>query len=184
MTVIAAYEDKDAYWIGSDSHGVNEDTWTSQDCGSKLIRKGSYVVGFSSSYRTADIIRESSDLPVDIRSIKDLRLFRDVLMMELTDKAGVSSEGKDGEVIQGPVSIILISTSGIYEIQEDYAIFRVKTGYSATGSGFSHAFGSLYTSKFLKLSGKKAVELAVNSAIMHSAACSGKCYKCSVKKVK
>ena len=58
MTIIAAYDGGYKYWIASDS--VGSDGTMKYELGSKLINKGNYIIGFSWSYRVADIIRECS----------------------------------------------------------------------------------------------------------------------------
>ena len=179
MTVIAAFEGEDKYWIASDSQGVGGGTMIER--GTKLIKKNNYIVGFTYSYRVADLIRESKNLPADIRNLKDLRKFRDEIKKALTDDKLVGKRtAGDGE---HPITVIIISSSGIYEIEADYQIHKIqKNSYAATGSGIDTALGALYSCKKLKVDGKEAVKLAVKSAVEHISSCGGGCHIGSVEK--
>ena len=182
MTIIAAFEDRDKYWIASDSIGSAYDC--KQDYGSKLIRKNNYIVGFSASYRIADLIRETEVLPKQVKTINDIRDFRDLLQQTVIDSGGSDKPNGDSNILIHPVSILIISEIGIHEIQEDYALLIPKSKYSAVGSGWAYAMGSLYTSKKQKLDGKIAVQVAVRAAMQHEPSCGGNIYTASINKRK
>jgi ATP-dependent protease HslVU (ClpYQ) peptidase subunit len=178
MTVIAAYDDGEKYWIASDSMGTAGDSM--YEHGSKLITRGNYIIGFSWSYRVADIIRECTNLPDKLSSIQDLRKIRDIIKEKIIDDELVGKNDKDDT---HPVDIILISPTGIYTIQGDYQIHKIPRGsYTTTGSGYVIATGALFVCKKQDVDGKTAVKLAVNSAIKHIASCGGKCHIKSVEK--
>jgi len=184
MTVIAAFDDGNTYWIASDSVGSAGNM--QYELGSKLIKKGDYVIGFSWSYRVADIIRECKFLPEAINGMKDLRLLRDIIKALITkDGAGEGdgqSNGSNGSMTEHPVDIVIISPSGMYTIETDYQIHKVMSGYAMTGSGTEVAAGALYSCKKLNVHGKDAVRLAVTSAMTHVPTCGGKCHIKSVEK--
>ncbi len=184
MTVIAAYDDEDRYWIASDS--VGSAGGVKYELGSKLIQKGNYIIGFSWSYRVADIIRESRDLPDRILSIQDVRNMRDIIRATMI-KDGLLNNNDESDARRSmasghPVDVTLISPSGIYTIESDYQIHKITTGYIASGSGTEVAIGALFTCKKLGVDGKQAVKVAVNSAIKHITTCGGKCHIKSVGK--
>ena len=179
MTVIAAYNDGKRHWIASDSMGSRGDTM--YELGSKLIIKGNYIIGFSWSYRVADIIRESKNLPKELSSIKDLRTIRDVIKETLINDNLIGNN--DNAKPEGhPLDIILVSPAGIYTVETDYQIHKVLDNYITCGSGTEVAMGVLYTCNELKIEGKKAVKLAVEASIKHIASVGGKCYIKSVEK--
>lgn len=179
MTAIAAYKDGDTYWIASDSCAVG--SGTKQNRGSKLIKKGNYYIGFTWSYRTADIIAESKKLPKEINSIRDIRKFRDILYEELVEKGHAKTEAANGDNISHPVGLIFITKIGIFEIESDYQIAKHKY-FAATGSGWSVCLGSLYNSYKTKQEGKLAVTLAIKAAINLTTYVGGDVYIASVKK--
>ena len=177
MTIIAAYRGSDGIYIGSDSCGVmNQEI--SSDIGPKLIRHGNYIVGFTKSYRTADIIQESNKIPDRIDSIYGVREFRDVLQDAL------KTEVKDKNGAENSQLWVLIATPrDIWHICTDYMINRV-LHYDAIGSGYQVAIGSLFTSWQAKETAKKAVTLAVKSAIKHQVYCGGKAFVWEAKENK
>jgi len=187
MTVIAAFDCENKYWIASDS--VGSAVTMKYEIGSKLIKKGNYVIGFSWSYRVADIIKECTDLPLKIKGMKDLRILRDkikekIIQDELVGKnentnCNTYSYGKpDGH----PLDLIIIAPSGMYTIESDYQIHKIPDGYIACGSGTEVAMGVLYSCKEIGIEGKSAVKLAVKAAIKHIITCGGKCHIQSVEK--
>jgi len=183
MTVIAAFDGKDRYWIASDSVGT--DGIMKYELGKKLIKKGNYIIGFSWSYRVADIIKECTDLPEAINGIKDVRILRDIIKAILMDDNLINNndhhndcKGPNGH----PLDVIIISPSGIYTLEGDYQIHRIPDGYIACGAGTEIAMGVLYGCKETGVDGKSAVKLAVKAAIKHITACGGKCHIQSVEK--
>ena len=179
MTIIAAYEDTDSYWIGSDSLGASASLGA--DFGTKLIKKNDYIVGFSASYRVADVIKESRNLPKHIKSMNDFRKFRDLFTENLVAEAGARTEAYNGNGLrEAPIGIILISSSGIYAMEADYQIHKIKSGYYANGSGWSISYGALYVAKQNDTPGEQAIKQAVKAAITHSTTCG---YKCHIKSI-
>jgi len=183
MTIIAAYEEGNKYWIASDS--VGSDGSMKYEYGNKLISRGDYIIAFSWSYRVADIIKECKGFPQKLSGLKELRIIRDIIKNAILDDGLI---GDDGNVSRRstasghPFYLVIISPSGIYTIENDYQIHKISTGYAAAGSGQEVATGSLYTSKKLKINGKKAIQLAVKAASELTLFCGGKCHVKSVEK--
>lgn len=182
MTIIAAYEGKESYWIASDS--MSCDGYTLSEYSSKLIKKNNYYIDYSGSYRVADLIKESKELPKTIKSIKDLRKFRDILQQQMVEKTGARKEASDNETISHPIYLILITKFGIFEIHPEYQLMKTIQGFTATGSGWQVALGSLFNSRQNKQEGKKAVTIAVKASIIHTPHCGGKVYTASISKGK
>jgi len=181
MTIIAAYEGFHHYWIGSDSLGVS--CGLGADFGTKLIKKGNYIIAFSSSYRVGDVARESKNLPKEINSIIDVRKFRDALSKDLIEEAGARTEAHNGNGLkEAPVGIIIVSPTGMYAIEGDFQVHKIKTGYYANGSGWAIAYGALYIAKQNKASGEEAISGAIKAAIAHSTTCGGRCHVKSIEK--
>ena len=157
MTIIAAAEDKHGYWIGSDSMGNAAGTMV--ELGSKLINKKNYIIGFSESYRLRDIIEEDTKLPVDIKTMRSLRSFRDRIIPVT----------KEEEITFG---LIIISSGGIFDIDSDYQIHKINN-YIAIGSGSDFALGALRAILRTSESAAIAVREAVEAAIFHSSTCGG-----------
>jgi hypothetical protein len=170
MTVIAVYEDAKRYWIGSDSMGVSDTTKV--EFGSKLIDKGSYIVGVAGSYRVMDIIRESKLLPDYINGIADFRVFRDAIIEPILD---IDTDSLTFEVT-------VISPRGIFNLEPEFQIHRIRCGYLACGSGADIAIGALAVCKKLKIDGSIAIPLVIKASILHTTLCGGRVHIASMKK--
>jgi ATP-dependent protease HslVU (ClpYQ) peptidase subunit len=180
MTVIAAYKDKTHFWIGSDSCGF----WNNSkaDYGSKLIKKENYIIGFAGSDKIRDILKEEKSIPKTINSIEDIRDLRDLLKITLIEEYGCSDSACNGELLSHPVDLLIATRIGLYNLEGTYQLLKYKDNYGAIGIGEEFAVGSLYTSKTNKEEdGKKAVTLAVKSAIKHCTEAAGKVYTQSIK---
>lgn len=172
MTVIVGAEDKTGYWVGSDSIGSGDGL--AYDFGSKLINKGNYVVAFANSYRVGDIIREGEFFPSDINTMDDLREFRDRLKEALVED-GCSASARSEETVAHPIALIIISSTGMFLIESDYQLHKVK-GYIANGSGADIATGALRAALSITGSAEVAVRKAIDAAIHHSTTCGGRAY--------
>ena len=170
MTIIAAAEDNNGYWIASDSHGNTGNTCV--ELGGKLINKGKYIVGFSNSYRVRDVIIECNTFPKTMNSIKSVRKFRDVLK-ELMLEDGCLGVGIEGDTVVHPVSLIIVSPSGLYELDSDYQVHKYECGYAAIGSGSDVALGTLRAMLRYGATAEQAVHAAVEASIYHCTTCGG-----------
>jgi len=179
MTIVAAYDDGQNLWIASDSCGFANDM--KAEYGSKLVRFGNFVIGLAASYRIFDIIQESINHNSTIRDVQDIRDFRDIIKNNLLQYTGASSCDHDNDETH-PVSILIICSLGIYEIQGDYAILYHKDGYAAIGSGENFAFGALAFAKLLGLShkagfeGKEIIRDIIKATEKHCIGTGGKIY--------
>jgi hypothetical protein len=181
MTIIASYICDGRVWIASDSIGSND--LTKHDFGSKIITiNESYYVGFSASYRIADLIREHKDFPKEIYDISDARSFRDSLR-QLAINDGCCDRASAGETLNHPISVLIASRSGMYLIDSDYQLHRfVKDrSYHSVGSGSVVGLGVLFLAAQLKINGDIAVQHAVLGAIEHVPGCGGVPYVASIE---
>lgn len=179
MTVIAAYEDKDSYWIASDSNLYWNSTTLATE--NKIMKFGNYYIGDSGSCRISNLMRENNTIG-KINIFLDLIRIRDRIVQEIRAADKIIKEVASEHTISKDGNTFLIITKiGIYRIESDYGITKCNK-YSTTGSGGEIALGSLYNSKQLKHDGKTAVTLAVKAAIAHHAYCGGKVYTASIFK--
>ena len=162
MTAIAAFVDKDKTWIASDS--ILSAASTKQPYGSKLLKRGNYIIGFAGMPRLIDAIIETTKLPKQIKGRAAIQQIRDFLDVKLTNM----------EIDKSEIDLLIITHKRIWEISNLQIISYKK--YAAVGSGLDYALGSLHTSKCLKSTGKKAVSMAVKAAIEHCTTCGGRIY--------
>jgi len=186
MTIIAAYRNKNGVAIACDSQGTSNDT--KQYYGSKMVKRRNWVCGVAWSYRVMDLIQECEELDFDITSIKDVRLFRDILKKEVIENAGGETMAASQKTIMHPVAIIIINNKGnIYSIEDDYQIHNIEK-YYAIGSGRDIALGALFASDeyYAKDVGiifiKDFVKVSVEAACRHNTGCGGKIHVASFQK--
>ena len=169
MTVIAAAKDELAAYIASDSHGSSGGVHL--ETGSKIIKKNNYYIGFTCSYRVADIINEATTFPSRIKNIKDLRKFRDELKKLLLED-GCEETAKEEETISHPIGLVIVAEGNLYSMDSDYQIHEHKE-YIAVGSGREFALGAMRS--MLRFTGdpEDSVQAAVEAAIFHCSGCGG-----------
>jgi len=169
MTIIAAAKDEYSSWIASDSHGIGRDLHF--ELGTKIIEVNKYFIGFTCSYRVADIIREATTFPPRIKDMKDLRKFRDELKKLLIED-GCEKSAESDACVQHPVGLIIASEGNLYSIDDDYQIHEVDH-YCSTGAGTSVALGAMRSVLTINDDPQQAVEFAVEAAIFHCSSCGG-----------
>lgn len=179
MTVIAAYDDGDVVWIASDGDLFFGSTKTGY--GSKLLDFHSYCIGFCGSIRVGDILQESNNFPGQINSIRDIRKLRDVIKVELIDKAGAGACDHEPDGTH-PVSILIACPKGIYIIQEDYGVIKCIDGYGSVGAGEEVTLGALALAKRYKLYGKNLIKEVMTVALKHCTHAAGKIHITGIKK--
>ena len=157
MTCIVAMTDGQHVVMGGDSAGVDgRDLYLRADA--KVFLKGSYAIGFTTSFRMGQILRYETELPdlpqhLDAESLERFFVtdfipavrrsfeqhgFAKTARFTTPDKPGLS---EDGQVMGG---IFLVGVAGqIFEIRGDYQLGRPVTPYSAVGAGAMVALGAL-----------------------------------------
>lgn len=180
MTVVAAYYDGKTYSMSTDSAGVSGHL-TIHRLSAKIINKGQYCIGFTHSYRSADLIKESKDTPEAIRNINDVRKLRDEIRKTFINAGALKITSEDYNMPKHPLTIIIMSERGLWGIEADYQVYRI-SDYHAVGSGREFAFGVLAAAKQLKVDSATATQLAVKAAIKHCTTCGGRCYTTTISK--
>ena len=178
MTIIVAFQGEKNNWIGSDSHSV--EGMFLAEAGSKVLDMGKYYVGFAGSYRVADLIRENSVFPGTMRSIKDLRKFREALQILIQ----LNTMGLEAEDLCSS-SLLICSPYGLATMElGDYQIHWIKSGYYAIGAGRDVASGALAASRAHMIDGRTAINTALSVTINHIAFCGGKKHIYSLPRLK
>jgi len=116
----------------------------------KLFWNGDYLIGFTGSIRTGQLIKpDYFTPPKDIKEMPDA-------MYEYFTKKGVICNDEDGAVIQQ--SNFLIAWKGeLYDILLDFQMNKTYGYYNAIGSGANTALGSFFTSKRVKSPSKRVL---------------------------
>jgi len=157
MTCIVAISDGQTVLLGGDSAGVGGRELRLR-ADSKVFRRGSYVIGFTTSFRMGQILRYETELPEPppglgveelerfvvthfvpaVRQSFEDHGFGKTIRFTLPDSPSVTEEG---QVFGGR---FLIGVAGrIFEIRRDYQVARPADPWAAIGTGAAPALGAL-----------------------------------------
>jgi 20S proteasome alpha/beta subunit len=139
MTLILAAKGSDgAVYIASDRRGSNSHHEYTDYKKDKLIRMHNYVVGYTYSYRTAQLIEFNKGEFAPIHTEADVFTFAQTLK-RLMQADGQQERSTAGNDIQNTVGLIIATSQRIYEMESNYAFFE--HDWIAVGSGKTFALG-------------------------------------------
>lgn len=188
MTCIVAVTDGETVVLGGDSAAVGGYELRLRT-DRKVFQVGSYVIGFTTSFRMGQILRYEAELPEPPEKATPDELERFVVT-ELVPavrrsfaehgfaktarftsprEAGLTEEGQE---LGG---LFLVGVAGqIFEIRQDYQVGRPAASYSAVGFGAPVALGALYVLESLPdLSLQERAAKALAAAESYSAVVRG-----------
>ena len=175
MTVCVALKRNNEVYIGTDTLGSS--MISCQNYGEKLIYNKHFILAFAGSYRGAQVIEKNIDFikgaPRNKKDVIDIAEYFRILHI----KAGIPFHGAEGEFPSSETTMLLATKDEIYIVESNYQVLVPEAGYATEGSGSYISMGVIYgllkgTNK--KISTKKIVEHAINSAIEHVPSCGGK----------
>ncbi len=146
MTCIVAVRDNNGILLGADGLSSNGSYKTSPTS-SKIFTIENVAVGFTWSHRVTQVCRRAGLIKNHDRSYDEnwaidlsehwAQALRDAQAIEITN----SMHGKD----IGSMCIVACPGGRIWEISGEGCVLEDSRGYTATGSGYSPAMGSLYS---------------------------------------
>ena len=153
MTIIVGLRDsRSRVWIGGDSCGDNGYSVAALDT-PKVFERGPFLVGYTTSFRfgnllSSSLIQSAPKQPPDQGALDYMVTSFVDHLREGLKRAGYAKREHDVET----GGAMLVGYQGVlYEVAEDYAVVIPRSGYTAIGSGYQFAMGSLYTSEASKL---------------------------------
>jgi hypothetical protein len=172
VTAVAGLICGGVVWIGADSAGVSGDSLQVR-ADTKAFRSGSYVFGFTSSFRMGQLIRYTLDVPVpdpeaDLHGFM-CTTFTDALR-ECLKAGGWAEKDKDRETGGN----FLAGVNGrLFEVFPGYQIGEREDPFTATGCGEDFVPGSLHTTATLDWPPEKRLVAALEAAERFSAGVQG-----------
>ena len=146
MTCIVGIQSKDKVFIGGDSAGVA--VWhLERRADSKVFKNGSFLIGFTTSFRMGQLIRYKFEPP----AIKDQQDIYEYMVVDFVDalreclKSGGFARVENERETGG--SFLVGFKGRLFKIGDDFQVGETLDGYDAVGSGFEYALGSLYTTR-------------------------------------
>ncbi|MFA5385644.1 MAG: hypothetical protein WC364_13495 [Eubacteriales bacterium] len=151
MTCIAGLIDSGIVYMGADSAGVaGYDLSIRAD--QKVFISGSFLMGFTTSFRMGQLLRYKLDPPkhpyTDNGQLMDeykymVTIFIDAVRQCLKD-GGYALKDKEQE--QG--GTFLVGYRGrLFQVEDDYQVGELLDGFAAVGCGDQVALGSLYSTR-------------------------------------
>lgn len=170
MTCIVGMIDKEngCVWIGGDSLGSNGYTKSVQTQ-SKVFRNKIFddvIIGSTSSFRHIDLLKYSSDIFDEIDKYKKTPIDHEYMVTKAIPnihrifKNGIYNEN---ETDKGANFLIGVRER-LFEIQHDYSVLEPALGFSAVGSGYAVAMGSMFATKESEISVESKLVIALMAA--------------------
>ena len=144
MTCIAAIAEKGKVYIGADSAGVADFDLTVR-ADEKVFAKGSFVFGFTSSFRMGQLLRYKLVLPKQSPKMSD-RLYMYTIFIDAVRKC--LKEGgytKINDNVEKGGTFIVGYKGHVYEIKSDFQISESIDTFASCGCGHAYAKAVLYT---------------------------------------
>lgn len=131
--------------------------------------EGNFIIGCAGSVRAANVIHYKMKLPEpDTDDYMSYMVNGFVEALRDTLK-GSGHAAKNDESEYTGVQLLVGFRSRLFAIESDYNVREIVTGYDSIGSGSDLALGALYATQ--KMTAKKRIMLALESAVTHNAAC-------------
>ncbi len=169
MTCIVGVEQAGRVWMGGDSAGVHKSSLSLEVRNEpKVFKKGSMVIGFTTSYRMGQLLQHSLVLPMHPKGKpSDEYLCTDfVNAVRRCFNDGGFLTRKDGEESGG--IFLLGYKKRLYIVYNDFQIGSVACGYNACGCGRDLALGSLHGTRAFIDDPKQRIVMALEAAAQFS----------------
>ncbi len=141
MTCIVGIEHEGHVFIGGDLQGtdVNIKVTHTQP---KVFRVNGVLFGFTTSYRFGQILEHKVvplDVPTEASEVYSWLVQSLVPQIQAALEKHDWGNGKCGKALIGV-------HDQLWNLQDDFSVFRTTPGYDAIGAGAEYALGSIYTS--------------------------------------
>ncbi len=155
--------------MGGDSAGVNARSLSiSVREDKKVFKNGSFIMGFTSSFRMGQVLQYNFDPPRQTDKQSDMQYMVSDFIDAVRKVFGESGYGKVGEKSDNVGGTFLVGYNGVlYTIQSDFQVAINSCGYDAVGCGSDLALGALHATNGMKP--KERIKKALEAASTFSA---------------
>lgn len=168
MTCIVALKDSKGVYIGGDSAGLNGwDINTRTD--EKVFKKNGFLFGFTGSFRITQLLRYSFDPPEQASKKSDMEYMTTDFINGVRKclKNGGYAEIKDN--VEEGGTFIVCYKGQMFNVYNDYQVGQISDSFMSCGCGSDYAKATLYNNQNLKISPKKKLIQALETAEHFSA---------------
>jgi hypothetical protein len=164
MTCIVGIVDHGNVFLGGDRAAVADRHYLTHCAQPKVFRRGSFVMGYTSSFRMGQLLQyrlAAPDLPTETDFDEFMATtFADAVRWCLKDGGYTKIENAREEV-----GTFLVGAAGrLYVFDDDYNVRSPLCGYAACGSGESVALGSLHATAQLDVPAARRAVMALDAA--------------------
>lgn len=131
----------------------------------KVAINGKYLIGACSSVRVINVLHHCT-LPEPSGNLD--RFMATTFAAAMADALERSPGGSTAEKIDEDTDIIVGVHGRLFVFGDDYSCFEPASDYTAVGSGYGAAMGSLFTSEDFDITSQRRVTLAVEAAAYSS----------------
>lgn len=167
MTVLAGLVHNGKVYIGAD-RGMSDDNFIASSITPKIRRVGPMIIAYSASRGTGQLIH-FANYPEP--RFNDLEGWLRVDFCEAIQKASEIFK-IDINTKENGADILVGINGRLFDITtEDWSVSEYE--YTAQGSGYAYAMGSLHTTNSLDIPPRTRVQMAIKASIKHSPECAG-----------
>jgi len=151
-------------FIGSDGRATTGDGETRPIKTIKVFRNGKYLIGYTGSVRTGQVLQERYfEAPDDIFE------FPDAIREHLGNKGTLLANDEQAQMQNA--NFLIAFENSLYEILIDFQLNEIDGGFTSIGAGATYALGSLHTTSKLMLSPEERVNAALEAACRYETSC-------------
>ena len=164
MSCVIGLVDEGDIYIGADGFATTEDGERRPIFADKILRNKSYLIGYTGSIRTGQILDSHNFDPPD--DIKDLP---ESLREHLYAKGCVATT--DGGLSMQTCNFLIGFKGHLYEILMDFQLNEVLGNFTAIGSGGAYAMGAMYVVEKTSIEPLKKLEYGLLAASEFHTSC-------------
>lgn len=172
MTCIVGLIDNNKLFMGSDSR-ITAGRHITPSIYNKVFEKTSdLIIGVAGYLRVSEVLKSSFIVPPKPENKSDI----EYLQVEFVNSIRACLEASkisivdNGMAMMGDSYMLLFYKNKLYNIDNSFSVVE-SPEYSCIGSGQDYAYGSLETTSKIKVSGRKRIELALESACKFDTGC-------------
>jgi len=159
MTCVVGLEHHGRVFMGGDRCSSNDVTKT-KTAKPKIFKKGPFLIGFSGSFRYADIIQYNVEFPKKSKKMSEEEYLFTVIVEQIRET--LSDKGMNLDEDKFTDNALIAYKGKLYELQCDLSLVRNVHGFNAIGNGKEVALGSFYST--IHLPPEERVEMALRAA--------------------
>lgn len=166
MTCIVGMVKNGKCWVGGDRAGVSN-SYLELSASPKVFQVGSYLIGFTTSFRMGQILQYSFIPPVLPKKIDTKKLLKFMVTEFIDSLRSTFKKAGYGKTVSGEdeAGTFIVAVEGhLFIVDSDYQVNHVLADYTAVGSGREPAIGAMFAQSKTRKSPKEQILCALKAA--------------------